>query len=59
MVYKVTEEYTQELDRGIIWNDPTIGIKWPVKEPIISPRDARLPLLEETDHDFVYRGEIV
>ncbi|HEX3037049.1 MAG TPA: dTDP-4-dehydrorhamnose 3,5-epimerase [Thermodesulfobacteriota bacterium] len=58
VVYKVTEEYTQELDRGIIWNDSKIAIKWPVKEPVISPRDARLPLLEEADNNFVFMGEM-
>lgn len=59
VVYKVTEEYTQELDQGVIWNDPTIGIKWPIKEPVISPRDIRLPFLEEADNDFVYKGGTV
>lgn len=47
VVYKVTEEYAPELDRGIMWNDPQIGIRWPVSEPILSPKDAQLPSLEE------------
>jgi dTDP-4-dehydrorhamnose 3,5-epimerase len=46
-VYKVTEEYAPELERGIIWNDPEIGIQWPIAEPIVSPRDAQLPSLEQ------------
>lgn len=41
--YKVTEEYAPELDRGIIWNDPDIGIQWPIADPILSPKDAQLP----------------
>ena len=47
VVYKVTEEYAPELDRGIIWNDPDIGIQWPITEPILSPKDARLPFLKQ------------
>jgi dTDP-4-dehydrorhamnose 3,5-epimerase len=57
VLYKVTEEYTPELDRGIIWNDPSIGIHWPIEEPIVSPKDARLPALREADQDFVYEGD--
>ncbi len=52
--YKVTEEYAPELDRGIRWNDPQIGIHWPIDDPILSPKDAQLPLLDQADHDFVY-----
>jgi dTDP-4-dehydrorhamnose 3,5-epimerase len=47
VLYKVTEEYAPELDRGIIWNDPEIAIRWPVAEPILSPKDARLPTLRQ------------
>lgn len=54
VVYKVTEEYSPEHDAGILWNDPGIGIQWPVKDPIVSPKDARLPLLREVGDDFVY-----
>jgi dTDP-4-dehydrorhamnose 3,5-epimerase len=54
VTYKVTEEYAPELDRGILWNDPHIGVQWPIAEPLLSPKDTRLPLLEEADHDFRY-----
>ena len=47
VIYKVTEEYAPELDRGIIWNDPDIGVQWPITEPILSPKDARLPFLKQ------------
>ena len=48
-LYKCTKEYSPETDTGIIWNDPEVGIKWPVdmKEIIISEKDASLPLLCE------------
>lgn len=57
VVYKATEEYDPELDRGIIWNDSTIGVSWPIKAPIVSPKDSQLPILREADNDFVYKGE--
>jgi dTDP-4-dehydrorhamnose 3,5-epimerase len=56
IIYKVTEEYRPELDRGILWNDPAIGIHWPVRAPILSPKDARLPLLKDADIKFVYEA---
>ncbi|MFQ5875718.1 MAG: dTDP-4-dehydrorhamnose 3,5-epimerase [Dehalococcoidia bacterium] len=56
IVYKVTAEYAPELDRGIVWNDPELSIHWPVQDPILSPKDSRLPPLKEADHNFVYRG---
>jgi len=45
--YKVTEEFSSEHDAGIIWNDPKIGIDWPIEQPIISPKDAALPSLNQ------------
>ena len=51
--YKVTQEFAPDLDRGILWNDPDIAIRWPVMNPIVSSKDARLPLLKEADHGFV------
>lgn len=56
VVYKVTEEYAPELDRGILWNDPELGIPWPVQAPLLSPQDACLPPLKGADHNFVYEG---
>jgi len=56
VVYKVTKEYAPELDRGIIWNDPDIGINWPIEEPILSEKDKKLPKLKEAENNFVYGG---
>ncbi|MHB2155235.1 dTDP-4-dehydrorhamnose 3,5-epimerase [Calditrichota bacterium GD2] len=39
--YKVTAEYAPEYDRGILWNDPQIGIEWPDGEKIISEKDQK------------------
>jgi dTDP-4-dehydrorhamnose 3,5-epimerase len=53
VLYKVTEEYAREEERGIIWNDPDIGIKWPVEEPILSKKDGELPGLRDADNNFL------
>ncbi|MFA5098662.1 MAG: dTDP-4-dehydrorhamnose 3,5-epimerase [Candidatus Paceibacterota bacterium] len=50
IVYKCTAEYDPALEKGVIWNDTAIGINWPVENPIISERDAALPLLENYEN---------
>lgn len=55
ILYKVTSEYAPEADRGILWNDPAIGIVWPIANPILSAKDSRLPLLYQADNNFEYR----
>lgn len=54
VVYKVDNYYSPEHDRGIIYNDPDLGITWPVAQPILSPKDVRLPRLRDGDNNFVY-----
>ncbi|MGD1993997.1 MAG: dTDP-4-dehydrorhamnose 3,5-epimerase [Anaerolineae bacterium] len=54
--YKVTAEYAPELDAGIRWNDPEISVEWPVGDPVVSTRDAGLPLLSETEIGFEYEA---
>jgi len=53
-LYKVSAEYAPELDAGIVWNDPDIGIEWPIADPIVSPKDAKLPSLREAEGSFTY-----
>ena len=56
--YKVDNLYSKECDRGIRFNDPTIGVDWgEVKEELLSAKDTTSPLLDESDCNFVY-GEI-
>ena len=43
--YKVSSPYAPEYDRGILWNDPELGIAWPSAGTEVSQRDARLPPL--------------
>ncbi|HSJ58924.1 MAG TPA: dTDP-4-dehydrorhamnose 3,5-epimerase [Anaerolineae bacterium] len=52
VLYKVTDEYARECDRGIVWNDPEIGVEWPVDEPLLSEKDAELPLLRDAEIEF-------
>jgi dTDP-4-dehydrorhamnose 3,5-epimerase len=42
--YQMSEFYRPDGARGIRWNDPSIGIRWPLAEPILSARDRDLPL---------------
>jgi dTDP-4-dehydrorhamnose 3,5-epimerase len=48
LLYKCTKEYDPKLDSGIRWDDPDIGIDWPVNNPIISEKDHQSPYLKET-----------
>ncbi len=57
VVYLTTDEFAHDLDRGILWNDPEIGIEWPIARPILSPKDARLPCLREADNNFKFGKE--
>ena len=50
VLYKTTEEYAPEYDAGIRWNDPEIGIQWPIEHPILSAKDAALPALRDVFH---------
>jgi dTDP-4-dehydrorhamnose 3,5-epimerase len=45
VIYKTTEEYAPEHEEGIRWDDPSLGIAWPVANPTLSPRDQRWPSL--------------
>ena len=54
VLYKSTNEYNKESERGILWNDPEIGIKWSVSNPILSEKDKKHPLLKEADINFNY-----
>ena len=47
LVYKCTALYDAESDRSLLWNDPDLGIAWPLKKPLLSPRDAAAPRLKE------------
>lgn len=49
-LYKTTDYYAPEYERSILWNDPAIGIQWPiVGEPILSNKDKVASLLNEAE----------
>ncbi|MGG4094721.1 dTDP-4-dehydrorhamnose 3,5-epimerase [Paenibacillus lautus] len=52
VLYKVDEYYSPENDRGILWNDPALGIDWPTSNPILSGKDQRHPLLKDAEMNF-------
>lgn len=45
--YKCTELYAPEAERAIAWNDPSLGIPWPLTEPLLSAKDRAAPLLAD------------
>ena len=45
--YQMSEFYQPELARGLRWNDPQVGIRWPLANPVLSERDRHLPLLAD------------
>lgn len=47
--YKVTAEYSREHDRGILWNDPEINIKWPDGPVALSDKDKVNPVLKSAE----------
>ena len=47
--YKCTEPYHPEDELGVAWNDPDLGIRWPIATPLLSARDAALPRLREVE----------
>jgi dTDP-4-dehydrorhamnose 3,5-epimerase len=52
VLYKCTEEYSPADDRGIIWNDPDIGVAWKMTDPVLSAKDATHPRLRDADNEF-------
>ncbi len=47
--YKCTEYYCPETENTILWNDPDIGIDWPIENPILSEKDRSPPGLKDID----------
>lgn len=59
VLYKVSNSYSPEHDKGLLWNDPALGIDWPVAETeaLLSDKDRRHPRLAELPGYFVYGEE--
>lgn len=56
VAYKVDARYSREHDGGILWNDPDLGIEWPVaeQEAVLSDKDRVHPRLKDFDSPFQY-----
>ncbi len=54
VLYKVTDFYSPECDGGVRWDDPTLDIDWGLagRAPVLSAKDAALPLMAEFDSPF-------
>ena len=42
VAYKCTSDYQPNQDTGFRWNDPEVGIEWPIENPVLSEKDAKL-----------------
>jgi dTDP-4-dehydrorhamnose 3,5-epimerase len=50
-LYKTTDYWYPEHERSIVWNDPEIGIEWPIDfEPLLAAKDAAGKRLSQADH---------
>lgn len=58
VAYSVSDYWDPIVDRGLLWNDPALGIAWPIGEgeAVLSDKDLALPLLEDLPRHFIYRG---
>lgn len=52
--YKVDEYYAPDCDRSIRFDDPEIGVDWGIRNPILSEKDVKAPLLKDSDSNFIY-----
>jgi dTDP-4-dehydrorhamnose 3,5-epimerase len=59
ILYKTSNLYDPTLERGILWNDPTLDVAWPVREPLLSARDQRAGTLADylVETPFVYSAQ--
>lgn len=53
--YKCTDLYNPQTDGGVLWNDPDIGIQWPIAEPLLSDKDRRAPLLRDVPREKLFQ----
>jgi dTDP-4-dehydrorhamnose 3,5-epimerase len=49
--YKVSQLYDHGDEGGVVWNDPQIGIEWPIENPVVSERDGTYPTLSQIGRD--------
>lgn len=55
LLYKASNEYSQQNDRGIRWNDPDINVEWGIDfEPLVSEKDYKQPYLKEVPKEDLF-----
>ncbi|MCQ4814648.1 dTDP-4-dehydrorhamnose 3,5-epimerase [Cloacibacillus evryensis] len=52
--YKCTDKYSPESEQGVMWNDETLNIPWPVENPVISEKDTRHPMFHALTDDLLF-----
>lgn len=52
VIYLVSDAYSKAADAGILWNDPSLAIDWPVVEAHLSEKDRTAPRLSEIEYPF-------
>jgi dTDP-4-dehydrorhamnose 3,5-epimerase len=50
--YRLSDYYDPATEAGIAWDDPTVGVDWPIGDPQVSERDATAPKLAEIEDDL-------
>lgn len=53
--YKCSDYYSPQDEKGILWSDPDIGIKWPIDSPVLSDKDAKYPRLKDVPENNLPR----
>lgn len=56
--YKCTDFYAPEADWSIRWDDPEIGIEWPIQDPVLSDKDALAPFLGDLPEKALQFGKL-
>jgi dTDP-4-dehydrorhamnose 3,5-epimerase len=51
--YKVSRIYDHADEGGLVWNDPEIGIRWPIEKPVLSNHDAGYPRLRDITREYL------
>lgn len=53
-LYKCTQLYDPADDRGVLWNDPDLGVAWPLPEPALSAKDVKQPRLRDVPAELLF-----
>jgi len=54
VLYKCTAAWNRDAERSLRYDDPDVGIAWPIPATSVSPKDEAAPLLGDAEHNFTY-----